>query len=55
MGGKVCFAPVVDPQQVLDIGTGTGIWAIDAGEEFPGATGTFHRSNQASRTEQGSP
>ncbi|KAF2788431.1 S-adenosyl-L-methionine-dependent methyltransferase, partial [Melanomma pulvis-pyrius CBS 109.77] len=39
MGGKVCFAPIQDPQQVLDIGTGTGIWAIDCGEEYPGATG----------------
>jgi ubiquinone/menaquinone biosynthesis C-methylase UbiE len=41
MGGQVYFAPVIDPQQILDIGTGTGIWAIDAGEEYPGATGTF--------------
>jgi len=40
MGGQVCFAPVIDPKQILDIGTGTGIWAIDAGEEYPGATGT---------------
>jgi hypothetical protein len=36
---KVVFAPLQDPQQILDIGTGTGIWAIDAGEAFPGATG----------------
>lgn len=35
---KVTFAPVEHPQQILDIGTGTGIWAIDAGEQFPGAT-----------------
>ncbi|KAF2494639.1 S-adenosyl-L-methionine-dependent methyltransferase [Lophium mytilinum] len=32
------FAPVKDPQTILDIGTGTGIWAIDCGEEYPGAT-----------------
>jgi ribosomal protein RSM22 (predicted rRNA methylase) len=44
MGDKVCFAPVVDPQQILDIGTGTGIWAIDAAEDYPGATGTFSLS-----------
>jgi hypothetical protein len=37
---KVIFAPLQEPQQILDIGTGTGIWAIDAGEAFPGATGT---------------
>ncbi|KAF1359127.1 S-adenosyl-L-methionine-dependent methyltransferase [Lizonia empirigonia] len=35
---KVTFAPIEHPQQILDIGTGTGIWAIDAGEQFPGAT-----------------
>mgnify|MGYP004502387967 CR=1 FL=1 len=37
---KVTFAPMENPQQILDIGTGTGIWAIDAGEQFPGATVT---------------
>ncbi|KAH3913942.1 hypothetical protein HBH56_096300 [Parastagonospora nodorum] len=37
---KIVFAPLEDPQQILDIGTGTGIWAIDAGELFPGATVT---------------
>jgi hypothetical protein len=37
---KVTFAPIEYPQQILDIGTGTGIWAIDAGEQFPGATVT---------------
>jgi len=38
MGGKVCFAPVKDPQQILDIGTGTGIWAMDVADDNPGAT-----------------
>ncbi len=37
---KVTFAPLENPQQILDIGTGTGIWAIDAGEQFPSATVT---------------
>lgn len=36
----VTFAPLQNPQQILDIGTGTGIWAIDAGEQFPSATVT---------------
>lgn len=32
MGGKLYFAPVGDePSRVLDIGTGTGIWAIQFG------------------------
>ncbi|KAJ8117647.1 hypothetical protein OPT61_g1183 [Boeremia exigua] len=35
---KVTFTPLENPQQILDIGTGTGIWAIDAGEQFPSAT-----------------
>ncbi|KAF2025084.1 S-adenosyl-L-methionine-dependent methyltransferase [Setomelanomma holmii] len=36
---RVVFAPLKDPQEILDIGTGTGIWAMDAGEQYPGATG----------------
>lgn len=39
LNDTVAFAPLEDPQQILDIGTGTGIWAIDAGEQYPGATG----------------
>ena len=38
---RVCFAPLKDPQNILDVGTGTGIWAIDAGERYPSATGEF--------------
>ena len=40
-GNKLCFAPLQDPQQALDVGTGTGIWAIDFAEENPGTTGSF--------------
>lgn len=39
---KIVFSPIKDPQEILDIGTGTGIWAIDCAEEFPGATGTLN-------------
>ena len=37
MDGKLYFAPVKAPKKVLDIGTGTGIWAMDFGDEFPEA------------------
>ena len=30
--GRLHRAPLEDPQRVLDIGTGTGIWAIDFAE-----------------------
>ncbi|OBR08862.1 Methyltransferase [Colletotrichum higginsianum IMI 349063] len=36
---KLNFAPIGEwPQQVLDIGTGTGAWAIEMGDEYPSAT-----------------
>lgn len=34
LGGKLNLAPVpvlVNPMRILDIGTGTGIWAIEMG------------------------
>jgi SAM-dependent methyltransferase len=37
MGGKLHFAPIKDPKRILDIGTGTGIWAMEIGDEFPNA------------------
>ncbi|KAF5665745.1 methyltransferase [Fusarium heterosporum] len=37
-GQKLHFAPLGDnTQNVLDIGTGTGIWAIEMGEQYPSA------------------
>ncbi|GJC84323.1 secondary metabolism regulator LAE1 [Colletotrichum liriopes] len=35
--GKLHSAPLENPQKVLDVGTGTGIWAIDMGDEYPEA------------------
>jgi len=37
LGGKIHLAPVQNPQRILDVGTGTGIWAIDAADKFPSA------------------
>jgi len=32
LGRKLCLSPVGEnPQHVLDIGTGTGLWAMDFG------------------------
>lgn len=32
--GKLALAPVSNPQMVLDMGTGTGIWATDYGSSL---------------------
>jgi SAM-dependent methyltransferase len=38
IGGKLFRAPIErNPQRVLDLATGTGIWAIDFADEFPSA------------------
>jgi len=31
-GGRIFFAPLRNPRRILDVGTGTGIWAIEMGE-----------------------
>ncbi|KAF2806714.1 S-adenosyl-L-methionine-dependent methyltransferase [Mytilinidion resinicola] len=31
------LAPLRDPKRILDVGTGTGIWAIDVAEQYPTA------------------
>ncbi|KAK6500937.1 hypothetical protein TWF506_003695 [Arthrobotrys conoides] len=33
--GKLHAAPLKDPQRILDVGTGTGIWAIEMADEYP--------------------
>lgn len=35
LDGKLALAPIASPLNVLDIGTGTGIWAIEFAEQNP--------------------
>ena len=32
LDGNLVVPPIENPQNILDVGTGTGIWAIDAAE-----------------------
>lgn len=31
------MAPIAQPTSILDVGTGTGIWAMDVADDYPGA------------------
>jgi SAM-dependent methyltransferase len=33
--GELLKAPIKDPHRILDVGTGTGIWAIDIADKYP--------------------
>jgi SAM-dependent methyltransferase len=37
LDGKLYCAPIENPRRVLDVGTGTGIWSLDFGDENPGS------------------
>ncbi|KAH7066162.1 S-adenosyl-L-methionine-dependent methyltransferase [Paraphoma chrysanthemicola] len=34
---KLFLAPVQNPRRILDVGSGTGLWAVDIADHFPGA------------------
>lgn len=38
LDGRLHLAPVVYPRRVMDLGTGTGIWAIEFAQEYPDST-----------------
>lgn len=39
LGNRYFHAPIADnPQDILDIGTGTGMWAIEVAEQYPNAS-----------------
>lgn len=44
MDRKLFLAPIGDsPQHVIDLGTGTGIWALDFADQYPSAeVGCYH-------------
>lgn len=36
LGGKLAMAPIREtPKRVMDVATGTGIWALEFGPYFP--------------------
>ncbi|KAF8459795.1 S-adenosyl-L-methionine-dependent methyltransferase [Kalaharituber pfeilii] len=35
--GTLHLAPIENPERILDLGTGTGIWAIDMADQYPDA------------------
>ncbi|KAF2186779.1 S-adenosyl-L-methionine-dependent methyltransferase [Zopfia rhizophila CBS 207.26] len=37
LNDQLFLAPIQDPQLILDVGTGTGLWAIDMADSFPEA------------------
>ncbi|KAF2190951.1 S-adenosyl-L-methionine-dependent methyltransferase [Zopfia rhizophila CBS 207.26] len=37
LGGQLILAPIKEPKRILDIGCGTGIWAMDVADQYPEA------------------
>ncbi|EEU45594.1 uncharacterized protein NECHADRAFT_93785 [Fusarium vanettenii 77-13-4] len=42
IGKKRHLAPITNPQKILDLGCGTGIWSIEMAEEYPAAEVRYH-------------
>jgi cyclopropane fatty-acyl-phospholipid synthase-like methyltransferase len=40
LDGALHKAPLHEPHNILDVGTGTGIWAIDMADQYPSAVVT---------------
>ncbi|OAA49472.1 hypothetical protein NOR_01395 [Metarhizium rileyi] len=38
LDGELCVTRLDNPQKILDIGTGTGMWAMEMGDLYPSAT-----------------
>ena len=55
LGGKLYIAPLENPQKVLDVGTGTGIWAIDFAEWVSSFPQVGSRINIARGKKQSAP
>lgn len=36
--GRLCATDLENPQSILDVGTGTGMWAVEIGDTFPAAS-----------------
>lgn len=39
-GGNLHLAPLLNPMRILDVGTGTGIWAMEMADQYPNSTVT---------------